>query len=94
MDDARPSFAADAAQVVDVVQQCVDESAARVPGRGMDDHSCRLVDDDDIGILIQDGQRQRFSLRCRFDRFRDVDGDRMACFHRLIRLCPGIAGRI
>ena len=39
-----PQLAADAAQVVDVVEQRVDERAAGVAGRGVHDHPGRLVD--------------------------------------------------
>ena len=46
MHDARPLFAADAAQIVDVMEQRVDERAARVARGGMHDHPGRLVDDD------------------------------------------------
>src|SRR6266568_3996029 len=69
-----------------MVEQGIDERPARMAGRRVDDHICRLVDDDDVRILIPDRQGQRFGLRRRIDRFRDVDGDGMACFYRLIRL--------
>src|SRR5436309_11259270 len=87
MDDARPLFAADAAQVVDVMEQGVYERSAGMSRRRMNDHSRRLVDDDDIWILIKDGQRQRFRLRDGIRRFGNVDGDGDPGFHRLIRLC-------
>ena len=86
MDDARPLLAADAAEIVDVVEQRIDERAARVAGGGMDDHARRLVDDDEIVVLIQDGQRQRFGLRLGFDRLGDRHGHVLAGSHRLVRL--------
>ena len=46
--DAGPLLAADAAQIVDVVEQRVDQRSARVAGRRMHDHAGRLVDDDEV----------------------------------------------
>ena len=69
MDDTRPLLAADAAQIVDVVEQRVHERPARMTGRGMNDHAGGLVHHDEIVVLIQDRQRKRFGLRLRFDRF-------------------------
>src|SRR5215471_9034236 len=63
MDDAGPLLSADAAQVADVMEQRVHERAARMSGSGMDDHAGGLVDDDQVGVLIQDSQRQRLCLR-------------------------------
>ena len=63
--DARPLLAADAAEIVDVMEQRVDQRAARVPGRRMHDHARRLVDDDEVAVLVEDRQRQRFGLRRR-----------------------------
>ena len=57
--DARPLLAADAAQIVDVMQQRVDQRAARVAGRRVHDHARRLVDDDQVVVLVDDRQRQR-----------------------------------
>ena len=59
VDDAGPQFAADAAQVVDVVQQRVDQRAVRVARRRVHHHAGRLVDDDDVGVLEEDVERQR-----------------------------------
>ena len=61
--DPRPELSTDSAQVVHMVEQRVDERAAGMPGRGVDDHSGRLVEHDDVGVLIQDGERK--VLRCR-----------------------------
>ena len=83
--DARTFLAADAAQVVEVMEQRVDERAARVSGRRMHDHAGRLVDDGEIPILIHDGERQRFRLRRRIGRLGDVDGDRLRRLDALIR---------
>ena len=65
MHDARPQLAADAAEVVHLVQQRVDERALRVARGGMDDHAGRFVDDDQIRILIDDVEVEVFGLRRR-----------------------------
>ena len=44
----------------DVMQQRVDERAARVPGRRVHDHARRLVDDDEVVVFVEDRERQRF----------------------------------
>ena len=75
--DAGPLFAADAAEIVDVVEQRVHQRAAGVARGRMHDHPGRLVDDDQIVILVDDRQRQRFGPRDRIDRFGHVD--RIAC---------------
>ena len=55
VNDARPLLAADAAEIVDVVQQRVDERAATVTGRRMHDHSRGLVDNEQVLVLEDDG---------------------------------------
>src|ERR1051326_7939063 len=87
MDDSGAPLAADAAQIVDVMEQRVDERAARMSGGGMDDHARRLVDDDQVAILVDDVERQRFGLRLGIDRLRDQDFDLLSTPHALIR--PG-----
>ncbi len=57
MHDARPELAADAAQVVQMMQQRVDDSAGCVAGTWMDHHAGGLVEDGEVGILIQDVER-------------------------------------
>ena len=54
MHDARPQLAADAAEIVHLVEQRVDERALRVPGGGMHHHARRLVHDDEVRVLIDD----------------------------------------
>ena len=63
MDDARPQLAADAAQILDVVQQRVHQRARAVARRRMHDHARRLVEHDDVGVLVDDEERQRLRLR-------------------------------
>ena len=58
-----PQLAADAAQILDVVQQRVDERAAGCARRRVDDHPRRLVEHDDVRILVDDAERQRLRLR-------------------------------
>ena len=79
--DARPQLAADAAQVVHLVEQRVDQRALRVAGGGMDDHAGRLVDDDEIRVLIDDVEVEVLGLRDRAARLGNVDGDRLAGVH-------------
>ena len=59
MDDARSLDAGDAAErlAAAVRQQRVDERAARVTGRRVDDEPGRLVDDQQVGVLVDDPQR-------------------------------------
>ena len=53
---------------VDVVKQRVDQRAGGVARRRMHDHSGRLVDDNEVGVLVQDVERQRFRRLARPDR--------------------------
>ena len=43
--------------------QRIDERALPIAGRRMDDEIGRLVDDDDVGVFINDIERDRFALR-------------------------------
>ena len=63
MHDARPQLAADAAQIVDLVEQRVDQRALRVAGGGMHHHAGGLVDDDEVRVLIDDVEVEIFGLR-------------------------------
>jgi hypothetical protein len=87
MNDAWALLTADAAEIVDVVQQGIHECAARVSRRRMDDHAGRFVDHDEIVILIEDRQRQRFRLRFRFGRLGDGHRHLLTGSYRLVR--PG-----
>ena len=57
VDDAGAQFAADAAQVVEVVQERVDERAVLVAGGGVNDHAAGLQDDGEVIILIENRER-------------------------------------
>ena len=62
VDDPRPHLAADAGQPVAAMRdQRVDERAVGLARAGMDDHAGRLVDDDQVGILVQNLQRDVLS---------------------------------
>ena len=86
MHDAGTDFAADAAQVLDVVQQRVDERAGRIAGGGMDDHARGLVDDHDVGVVEQDLERQVFRQRRRRLRLGQLDADDVAFANVGVRL--------
>ena len=65
MHDAGPQLAADAAQVLDVVQERVDEGAVGVARGGMDDHAGGLVDDHEVRVVVEDFEWQRLGPRHR-----------------------------
>jgi hypothetical protein len=65
-------------------QQGIDQGAVRVAGRRVDDEAGRFVQDNEVGVFIEDGERNGLRLRpgglggrdvefvghARFDRFR------------------------
>ena len=72
--DAGPPLPADAGETVTAVgEQGVDERAVLVAGRRVHDHAARLVDDDEVVVLIHHVQRQilRHERRGRGVRQRD-----------------------
>ena len=72
--DTRPFFAADARKVAaEMVQQRIDQCARDRARRGMDDHAGGLVDDDQVRILVNDLQRNRFGNGCDLGRLLDRD---------------------
>ena len=55
VDDPRPADATDTGETRSAMgDQGVDQGAVGVAGGGVNDQSCGLVDDDDIGILVDD----------------------------------------
>jgi hypothetical protein len=52
----------------------------------MDDHACRLVDDDDVGVLVDDRQIERLWRRRRGDRLRQFDVDDGSGTNQVVRL--------
>ena len=84
MDDPRPCFTADTAQIVQVVQERVDQSTGRVARSGMDHHSRLFVQHRDVAVLIQDLERERLTYHPgRFDRWY-VHGHPIALVHRQV----------
>jgi len=63
MDNAGPEFTADAAQVLDVMEQRIDERPSRMSRTRVNDHAGRLVEDDDISILEHDPDWKRLWFR-------------------------------
>ena len=82
MHDAGPQLAADAAEILDVMEQRVDQRAAAMAGRRMDDHSGRLVEHDEVAVLEDDQERQRLGLRHGRGRRGNVDRVDLAGAHR------------
>ena len=66
--DARAQLAADAAEIIDMVQQRVHQRAAVVSSGRMDHHSRWLVEDYDVGIFVEDGEGQILGDRNAGDR--------------------------
>ena len=73
--DAGTQHAADAGQVGTVVEQRVHQRTARVSGRRVDHQAGRLVDDDQVRVLVQDDERDRFGSRGERRGFGRIDGD-------------------
>ena len=77
--DAGPPLPADAGETVAAVgEQGVDERAVLVPGRGVHDHAARLVDDDEVVVLIHHVQRQILRHELRRCCIRQRDDKRVA----------------
>jgi hypothetical protein len=57
MDDAGAEFAADALKVGAVMEKGVDERVGEMAGGGVDDQSGGLVEDDEVGVFMEDIQR-------------------------------------
>jgi hypothetical protein len=77
MDNSGSRDAGDAAELAfAMMQQGVDERAAVMASRGMDDQARRFVDRDDVFIFVKDIQRDLFRLRARGNWFgpRNLDG--------------------
>lgn len=74
--DAGAHLAADAAEVVDVMQQGIHERAIGIALGGMHDESGWFVDDDDVAVLKEDrdGDVLRFDLDRHDLRDGHVDG--------------------
>ena len=78
VDDAGAQHAADAGEIGAVREDRVDERAGRVAGRRMHRHAGRLVDDEHVGVLEQDVERDVLGDRGRFFGRRDIDAHALA----------------
>ena len=77
--DAGPRDAADAGKACTAMgDQRIDEGAGLIAGRRMHDQAGRLVDDDQLGVLVDDVERDRLRLRGRRLRRRHGHGDLVA----------------
>lgn len=84
MDDPGPCFTPDPAQILHVVKKRVHESTGRVARTRMDHHSCLFVQHCNVGVLIQDLERERFAgYAGRLDG-RDLDAYSIALVHRQV----------
>lgn len=54
VNDARTKIAIHRRQTSKVVKQCVDQCSRMVTRSGMNNHSSRLIDNDNIPVLVQD----------------------------------------
>ena len=81
VDDPGPQLAADAGQVADVVEEGIHERARRVARGGMDDEAGRLVDRDQVFVLVEDRERDVLGLDGGLARLGDVDRDLLARAH-------------
>jgi len=59
MDDAGPLYAGDPAVGGIPGEECIDERSARVTRGRVNDQPGRLVDDEQVRVLIDDGERNR-----------------------------------
>ncbi len=88
--DPRPALAPDAREVPDVVEQRVDEGSGRVAGRGMDHEAGRLVDGDQVFVLVEDRERNVLGLEHALARLGHLDRDLLARAHD-VRALGGLA---
>ena len=76
--DAGTKLAADSRQIAHVVEQGVDERARTVSRRGVHDEPRRLVDRDQVLVLVEDRQRDLLGLDRDGPGLRDLDLDLLA----------------
>ena len=82
VDDARPLDAADAGErIAAMMDQRVDQRAGKIACPGMDNQPGRLVQHDQLGILVEDIERDVFALRLGRFRLGKVDRDNFAGRH-------------
>ena len=84
MDDAWTFNASDSAEFARaVVEQGVDEGSVVMTGGGVHDQFCRLVEDDEIRVLVQDVERDVLGDEFRGPRRGPEEGDDIAGTRRL-----------
>ena len=94
MDDAGPQDAAHARQIAAVREESIDECVAPMAGRGMDGQAGRLVDDQQVLVLVDDAQGDRFRLDVERLRRRNSHVDGIAGAQEIRRLgAASIDGR-
>jgi hypothetical protein len=71
VDNPWPSLLADSREIRTVVQDSVNQRPSRMTGGGMHDEPCRLIQDQKVGIFIQDVEGNRFGDEGRRLRRRD-----------------------
>ena len=86
MHNARPQLTADAAKIIAMMEQCIDQRAIRIPCRRMHDQARRFVDHNKMLILIEHGQRNVLRHDLRAHRLRNGDLNLIAHLH----LCAGL----
>jgi hypothetical protein len=81
MDDPGPQNAIDSAEIFAVKKERIHQGARWIAGGRMDHHTRRLVDNNDGGIFVKDGDRERFGFdRKRLGLGKDT-GNEIAWFH-------------
>ena len=92
VNDAGAFHTANAGQALAAVkQERIDQRAGRVAGAWMHHQTCRLVDDDEVGVLVQDVERDVFRLWLRFFSFGNRECDGFFAAQLLRRIGEGIA---
>jgi len=85
VDDTRARHAADSGKRIAAMgEERIDQRAVEIARRGMHNQTCRFVDDEQVGILMNDDER--YGLRLRFGRSGqgNVDHENLARFDPLV----------
>lgn len=80
MNDTGAGLSADAGEIVAVMEQGVDEGAVFIASGGMNDEARRFVDDQDVGIFVEDFERDVLGDDLSRDGFWNGEGDGVASF--------------
>ena len=62
MNNTGSAFTAHSTQVLDMMKERVDECSLAMTGGWMHDHARRLIDDREVGIVVDDRDRKVFRL--------------------------------